>query len=36
VIEDVVYVDDLEIIIYTTVRPRSSNIYVTKLNLNRQ
>lgn len=27
--EDLVYIDDLEIIIYTTISPKSSTIFVT-------
>lgn len=29
VVEDLVYIDDLEVIIYTTIYPKSSTIYVT-------
>jgi len=29
VIEDLVFIDDLEIIIYTTVKPRTSTIFIT-------
>lgn len=31
VIEDLVFIDDLEIIIYTTVKPRTSTIFITSL-----
>jgi hypothetical protein len=29
VVEDLVYIDDLEIIIYTTIFPKTSTIFVT-------
>ncbi len=29
VVEDLVYIDDLEIIIYTTISPKTSTIFVT-------
>ena len=29
VVEDLVYLDDLEIIIYTTISPKTSTIFVT-------
>jgi len=31
VIEDLFFVDDHEIIIYTTVRPRTSTVFITSL-----
>lgn len=31
VVEDLIFIDDLEIIIYTTVRPKSSTIFVTSM-----
>jgi hypothetical protein len=31
VIEDLIFIDDLEIIIYTTVRPRTSSIFITSM-----
>jgi hypothetical protein len=31
VVEDLVFIDDLEIIIYTTVLPRTSTIFITNL-----
>lgn len=31
VVEDLIFIDDLEIIIYTTVRPKTSNIFITSL-----
>ena len=31
VIEDLIFVDDHEIIIYTTVRPRTSTVFITSL-----
>jgi hypothetical protein len=29
VVEDLVYIDDLEIIVYTTIAPKTSTIFVT-------
>lgn len=29
VVEDLIYIDDLEVLIYTTVTPKSSNIFIT-------
>lgn len=31
VVEDLIFIDDLEIIIYTTVRPKSSTIFITSM-----
>lgn len=31
VIEDLIFIDDLEVIIYTTIRPRISTIFMTSL-----
>ena len=31
VVEDLIFIDDLEIIIYTTVRPKTSTIFVTSM-----
>ena len=31
VVEDLIFIDDLEILIYTTVRPKTSNIFITSL-----
>ena len=31
VVEDLVYIDDLQILIYTTVAPRTSKIFITSL-----
>lgn len=31
VVEDLIFIDDLEVIIYTTVRPKSSTIFVTSM-----
>jgi hypothetical protein len=31
VVEDLIFIDDLEIIIYTTVRPRTSTIFITSM-----
>jgi hypothetical protein len=29
VIEDLIYIDDLEIIVYTTIAPKTSSIFIT-------
>jgi len=29
VVEDLIYIDDLEILVYTTIAPKTSNIFVT-------
>jgi hypothetical protein len=29
VVEDLIYIDDLEILIYTTIAPKTSNIFIT-------
>ena len=29
VVEDLVYIDDLEILVYTTISPKTSTIFVT-------
>lgn len=29
VVEDLIYIDDLEILIYTTIAPKTSTIFVT-------
>ncbi len=29
VVEDLIYIDDLEILIYTTISPKTSTIFVT-------
>ena len=31
VVEDLIYIDDLQVIIYSTVAPRTSNLFVTSL-----
>lgn len=31
VVEDLIFIDDLEIIIYTTVAPKTSTIFITSL-----
>lgn len=36
VVEDLVYIDDLQILIYTTVAPRTSKIFITSLDKSRQ
>ena len=32
VVEDLVYIDDLQVIIYSTVSPKTSTLFVTSLN----
>jgi hypothetical protein len=29
VVEDLVYIDDLEVVVYTTIVPKSSSIFIT-------
>ena len=31
VVEDLVYIDDLQILIYTTIAPKTSQIFITSL-----
>lgn len=31
VVEDLIFIDDLEVIIYTTVRPRTSTVFITSM-----
>ena len=31
VVEDLIFIDDLEIIIYTTVQPKTSQVFITNL-----
>ena len=31
VVEDLIFIDDLEILIYTTVQPKTSTIFITSL-----
>jgi len=31
VVEDLIFIDDLEIIIYTTVRPKTSTVFITTM-----
>jgi len=31
VIEDLIFIDDLEVVIYTTVRPKTSSVFITSL-----
>lgn len=31
IVEDLIFIDDLEIIIYTTVRPQTSTIFITSM-----
>ena len=31
VVEDLIFIDDLEILIYTTVQPKTSTIFITNL-----
>lgn len=35
-IEDLIFIDDHEIILYTTVRPRTSTVFITSLSQKRQ
>jgi hypothetical protein len=32
VVEDLVYIDDLQVIIYSTISPKTSTLFVTSLN----
>lgn len=32
VVEDLIYIDDLQILIYTTIAPKTSQVFITSLN----